>query len=70
MLVLMVDVVAPVLQAKLFVPVPPEGLAVRVAGSALLHTSVAAIETAGFGFTVSAPVPEPVHPFVSVAVTE
>ena len=69
MLVLIVDVVAPVLHAKLFAPVPPDGVAVSVVGSALAQTSTFAIETVGFGSTVSVPEPEPVQPFVSVTVT-
>jgi hypothetical protein len=68
-LVLIVEVVAPVLQANDFAPVPPAGVAVSVAGSVLAQTSTFAIETVGFGFTVSVPVPEPVQPLVSVAVT-
>ena len=68
-LVLIVDVVAPVLQLKVFEPVPPAGVAVNVAGKALAHTSGLLTETVGFGLTVSVPVPEPVHPFVSVTVT-
>ena len=69
MLVLIVDVVAPVLHAKLFAPVPPDGVAVSVVGSALAQTSTFAIETVGFGSTVSVPSPDPVQPFVSVTVT-
>ena len=69
MLVLMVEVVAPVLQANVFEPVPPEGVAVRVEGRPLAQTSGLLTETAGFGSTVSVPVPEPVQPFVSVTVT-
>src|ERR1051326_3673481 len=68
-LVLIVDVVAPVLHAKLFAPVPPDGVAVSVVGSALAQTSTFAIETVGFGSTVSVPSPDPVQPFVSVTVT-
>ena len=49
MLVLIVDVVAPVLQANVTAPVPPAGVAVMVAGSALAHTSTFATETVGFG---------------------
>ncbi len=70
MLVLMVDVVAPVLHAKESAPVPPEPLAVTVAGRALAQTSTPGTETVGFGSTVSVPEPEPVQPFVSVTVTE
>src|SRR5258706_6848922 len=66
----MVDVVAPVLQAKVFEPVPPAGVAVSVAGRVLEQTSGLLTETVGFGFTVNVPDPEPVHPFVSVTVTE
>jgi type III secretory pathway component EscT len=68
-LVLMVEVVAPVLHAKLFAPVPPAGVAVSVAGSVLAQTSTAAMETVGLGLTVRVPSPEPVQPFVSVTVT-
>jgi hypothetical protein len=68
-LVLIVEVVAPVLHAKVAAPVPPAGVAVSVAGSVLAQTSTAAIETVGFGLAVRVPVPEPVQPFVSVAVT-
>ena len=70
MLVLIVDVVAPVLQANVEAPVPPAGVAVKVAGSVLAHTSSFATDTVGFGFTVSVPEPEPVQPLVSVTVTE
>ena len=70
MLVLIVEVVAPVLQENVFAPVPPEGVAVSVAGSVLAQTSTFAIETVGFGLTVKVPEPEPVQPFVSVTVTE
>ncbi len=70
MLVLIVDVVAPVLHANDLEPVPPEADAVIVAGSALAHFSTAAMDTVGFGSTVSVPEPEPVQPFVSVTVTE
>ncbi len=69
MLVLMVDVVAPVLQENDFAPVPPEAFAVTVAGAALPQISTAGTETVGLGFTVRHPEPLPVHPFVSVAVT-
>ena len=69
MLVLIVEVVAPVLQANDFAPVPPAGVAVSVAGSVLAQTSTFAIETVGFGSTVNVPSPEPVQPFVSVTVT-
>ena len=69
MLVLIVEVVAPVLHAKVAAPVPPAGVAVSVAGSVLAQTSTLAIETVGFGLTVSVPSPEPVQPFVSVTVT-
>ena len=68
-LVLIVEVVAPVLHANVAAPVPPEGVAVKVAGSVLAQTSGLLTETVGFGFTVNVPVPEPVQPFVSVAVT-
>jgi hypothetical protein len=68
--VLIVDVVAPVLQLKVFEPVPPAGVAVKVAGSALEHASTSATETVGFAFTVNVPEPDPVQPLVSVTVTE
>ena len=70
MLVLIVEVVAPVLHANVEAPVPPEGVAVKVAGRVLAQTSGLLTETVGFGFTVSVPVLEPVQPFVSVTVTE
>ena len=70
MLVLMVEVVAPVLQENVFAPVPPAGVAVKVAGSVLAQTSGLLTETVGFGSTVKLPEPEPVQPFVSVTVTE
>jgi hypothetical protein len=69
-LVLIVDVVAPVLQAYVTAPVPPLGVAVSVAGSVLAHTSTLPTDTVGFGSTVNVPVPDPVQPFVSVTVTE
>ncbi len=69
-LVLIVDVVAPVLQAKVFEPVPLAGVAVSVAGSALEQTSGLLTETVGFGLTVNVPELEPVQPLVSVTVTE
>ena len=69
MLVLMVEVVAPVLQENVFAPVPPAGVAVNVAGSVLAQTSGLLTETVGFGSTVRVPEPEPVQPFVSVTVT-
>jgi hypothetical protein len=68
-LVLIVEVVAPVLQLNVFEPVPPAGVAVNVAGSELAHASSFATETVGSGLTVNVPVPEPVQPFVSVTVT-
>jgi hypothetical protein len=69
-LVLIVEVVAPVLHKKLMEPVPPEGFAVTVAGAALAQTSTGGTDTVGLGLTVTVPVPEPVQPFESVAVTE
>jgi hypothetical protein len=69
-LVLIVEVVAPVLHANVFAPVPPEGEAVRMAGNALVHASGLFTETVGFGLTVRQPKLEPVQPFVSVTVTE
>src|SRR5207247_282162 len=54
---------------KVDAPVPPLGVAVKVAGSALAHASTLATDTVGFGSTVSVPVFVPVHPFVSVTVT-
>src|ERR1043166_3694885 len=68
-LVLIVDVVAPVLQEYVTAPVPPLGVAVNVAGKVLAHTSGLLTETVGFGSTVKVPAPDPVHPFVSVTVT-
>ena len=68
-LVLIVDVVAPVLQEYVTAPVPPVGVAVRVAGRALAHTSSSATATVGFGSTVNVPDPDPVQPLVSVTVT-
>ena len=70
MLVLMVDVVAPVLQANVLAPVPPEAVAVKVWAPALAQASTLPTLTVGFGSTVSVPEPEPVHPLVSVTVTE
>jgi hypothetical protein len=68
-LVLIVEVVAPVLHAKVAAPVPPAGVAVTVAGNVLAQTSTFAIETVGFGLTVRVPEPVPEHPFESVTVT-
>ena len=67
---LIVEVVAPVLHANVFEPVPLAGVAVSDAGSVLAHTSGLLTLTVGFGLTVSVPEPEPVQPFVSVTVTE
>ena len=53
MLVLMFDVVAPVLHAKVDEPVPPDGVAVKVAGNVLAHTEGLFTDTVGFGFTVN-----------------
>src|ERR1043166_4998509 len=61
-LVLIVDVVAPVLQEYVTAPVPPLGVAVNVAGKVLAHTSGLLTETVGFGSTVKVPAPDPVHP--------
>jgi hypothetical protein len=69
-LVEIVEVVAPVLHAKVEAPVPPLGVAVNVAGSVLAQTSGLLTLTVGFGSTVKVPEPEPVQPFVSVTVTE
>jgi hypothetical protein len=69
-LVLIVDVVAPVLQEYVTAPVPPLGVAVRVAGKTLEHAVGLLTETVGLESTVSVPVPDPVQPFVSVTVTE
>ena len=69
MLVLIVDVVAPVLQSYVTAPVPPLGVAVRVAGNVLEHAVGLLTATVGFGWTVKVPVLEPEHPFVSVTVT-
>jgi hypothetical protein len=49
--------------------VPLVGVAVKVAGSVLAQTSGLLTPTVRFGFVESVPVPEPVHPFVSVTVT-
>ena len=68
-LVLIVEVVAPVLHAKVDAPVPPLGVAVRVAGNEIEHAVGLFTETVGLGSTVSVPVPDPVQPFVSVTVT-
>ena len=68
MLVLIVDVVAPVLHEKVSAPVPPEPVAVRVP-DAPGQASALLTETVGFGSTVKVPDPEPVHPLVSVTVT-
>ena len=70
MLVLIVEVVAPVLHENVFEPVPLYGVAVSVAGSVLEHTSGLLTETVGLGLTVRVPEPEPVHPLASVTVTE
>jgi hypothetical protein len=67
-LVLIVEVVAPVLHANVFDPVPPAGVAVRVA-EVPEQASGLLTETVGFGVTETVPEPEPVHPFVSVTVT-
>jgi hypothetical protein len=67
-LVLIVEVVAPVLQAYVFAPVPPDAFAVSVAelpGQTLSFATV----TVGFGSMVNVPDVEPVQPFVSVTVT-
>jgi hypothetical protein len=69
-LVLIVEVVAPVLHANVEAPVPPDGVAVNVAGAALAQTSTFGTETVGFGLTVAVPDPEPVQLFESVTVTE
>ena len=63
MLVEIVDVVAPVLHANVFDPVPPAGVAVNVEGNVLAQTSGLLTETVGFGFTlnttVSSTMPQP-----------
>ena len=69
MLVLIVDVVAPVLHANVYVGVPPLGVAVSVDGSALVHASSLGTETVTAEPTARVPEPEPVQPFVSVTVT-
>ena len=69
MLVEIVEVVAPVLHANVAAPVPPAGVAVKVAGNALAHTVGLFTETVGFGLIESVPEPEPVQPFESVTVT-
>ena len=68
-LVLIVEVVAPVLQANVFEPVPLDGVAASVPGRALTHTCGLVTDTVGFGSTVNVPEPEPVQPLVSVTVT-
>ncbi len=69
MFALMVDVVAPVLHANVFEPVPPPGVAVSDA-ELPAHASLLFTDTVGFGFAVNVPDPDPVQPFVSVTVTE
>jgi hypothetical protein len=69
MLVLIVDVVAPVLHANVYVGVPPLGVAVSVDGSAFVHASSLGTETVTAEPTARVPEPEPVQPFVSVTVT-
>jgi hypothetical protein len=78
-LVLIVEVVAPVLQRKVeATPAAPNadgaapklGVAVSVAGSVLAQTSGLLTETVGFGLIVRQPEPVPEHPFESVTVTE
>jgi hypothetical protein len=69
-LVEIVEVVAPVLHAKVAAPVPPEGVAVSVAGSVLAQTSGLLTLTVGFGSMVRQPEPVPEQPFESVTVTE
>ena len=68
-LALIVEVVAPLLQAYVTAPVPPVGVAVSVAGSVLEHTAGLLTDTVGFGFTVNvAPVELAVpHAFVKTA---
>jgi hypothetical protein len=68
-LVLIVEVVAPVLQSYVTAPVPPLGVAVSVAGKALEHAVGLLTETVGLESTVSVPEPDPVQPFASVTVT-
>lgn len=68
-LVLIVDAVAPLLHAYDFEPVPLETVAVSVPET-FGQASALFTETIGFGSIVSVPEPEPVHPFVSVTVTE
>jgi hypothetical protein len=67
-LVVIVEVVAPVLHAKVDAPVPPEGVAVNVVDPPWQADELLT-ETVGFGSTVKVPEPEPVQPFVSVTVT-
>jgi hypothetical protein len=67
-LVLIVEVVSPELQANVLAPVPPDGVAVSVAANPA-QASGLFTETVGFGFAVKVPEPEPVQPFVSVTVT-
>jgi hypothetical protein len=68
-LVLIVEVVAPVLQEYVKFGVPPFGVAVRVAGNVLAQTSGFVTSTVSPGLTVTVPEPDPVQPFVSVTVT-
>ena len=68
-LVLIVEVVAPVLQSYVIAPVPPLSVAVSVAGRVLEQAVGLLTDTVGLGSTVSVPVPDPVQPFVSVTVT-
>ena len=63
-----VEVVAPVLHANVFEPVPLDTVAVNNALPPW-QTDELFTETIGLGSTVSVPEPEPVQPFVSVTVT-
>ena len=68
MFVLIVEVVAPVLHSNAAEPVPPAGVAVKVAAPPW-HVDELFTETVGFRSMASVPALEPVQPFVSVTVT-
>ncbi len=68
-LVLIELVVAPVLHAYVYGPVPPDALAFN-GPVAPVHTVSFATVTVGFGRFTSIPEPDPVQPLLSVTVTE
>ncbi len=68
-LVLIELVVAPLLQAYVYGPVPPDALAFN-GPVAPVHTVSLATVTVGFGKFTNAPEPDPVQPLLSVTVTE